>query len=438
MASIIKKHRKSGDKYYISYRCRDEYGNVKQHWLPCTDRKEAHYLLDEVVQAEQDGREYVRPQAYAPTATTAISANHMTIQELLERYIDISRQHWDPNTLSNARHIAKDYIVPYIGNVPVAAVTSMYLQDYYNDLPRHKAVQGNHKRDPGNISPRTIREVHKLLRPALNLAVIWGELSNNPALPLQLPKEVKKKREQWSETEVVEALNLCTDPQLRAAIAVQFSGTTRSGELLGLTWDCVDITDPNHASMTINKELMRIKIKDMVDTNERGIYVKFPAVIGANNKTIRVLKTPKNITSIRRVYLPPTTAILLRELREVQDIERAAYGDHYHDYNLVFCQNNGRPLEQKYMSKHFKSFVSVHNLHMVDLYSLRHAGATAKLRGTRNLKAVQGDMGHATPEMLTKVYAAIVDEDRVHNAEVIETSVLSQIYLKSQNVDNKI
>ena len=43
----------------------------------------------------------------------------------------------------------------------------------------------------------------------------------------------------------------------------------------------------------------------------------------------------------------------------------------------------------------------------------------------------QGDMGHATPEMLTKVYAAIVDEDRMHNAEVIEASVLSKIHLKS-------
>lgn len=68
---------------------------------------------------------------------------------------------------------------------------------------------------------------------------------------------------------------------------------------------------------------------------------------------------------------------------------------------------------------------------MIDFYALRHSGATAKLRSTRDLKAVQGDMGHATPEMLTKVYAAIVDEDRMHNAEVIEASVLSKIHLKS-------
>ena len=151
MASIVKKHRKRGDKYYISYRSRNAEGKATQHWLPCADRKDARDLLEEVEQAEREGREYVRPQAYAPPTTTAVPANRMTIEELLERYVDIARQHWSARTLGNARHISRDYIVPYIGNVPVAAVTPMYLQDYYNDLPKHKAVQGNHKRDPGNI-----------------------------------------------------------------------------------------------------------------------------------------------------------------------------------------------------------------------------------------------------------------------------------------------
>lgn len=431
MASITKKHRKSGDRYYITYRTRDAKGKAKQHWLPCEDRREAYHLLDDVSAAEQSNRQYVRPQAYASAAGNPVLIGHMTIKEVLERYIDLGRQHWSPNTLGNARHICADYIVPYIGDVPVAAVTPMMLQDYYNDLPRHKAVQGNHKRDPGNVSARTVREVHKLLRPALDKAVIWGELPSNPTLPLQLPKEEKKAREQWSEAEVVAALNLCDDPQLRAAIAVQFAGTTRSGELLGLTWDCVDISDPSHAAIRIEKSLERVKRQDMIDTGGRGIMLEFPPVLGGkHNTTVRLLKIPKNRSSIRKVYLSQTAAMLLRELRKVQNAEKEICGDSYHGYNLVFCQPNGEPLEQNYLSKHFKKFLAAHDLRVVDFYSLRHSGATAKLRGTKNLKAVQGDMGHASPEMLTKVYAAIVDEDRVHNADVIESAVLSQVHRK--------
>lgn len=431
MASITKKHRKSGDRYYITYRTRDAKGKAKQHWLPCEDRREAYHLLDDVSAAEQSNRQYVRPQAYASAAGNPVLIGHMTIKEVLERYIDLGRQHWSPNTLGNARHICADYIVPYIGDVPVAAVTPMMLQDYYNDLPRHKAVQGNHKRDPGNISARTVREVHKLLRPALDKAVIWGELPNNPTLSLQLPKEDKKIRDQWSEAEVITALNLCNDPQLRAAIAVQFAATTRSGELLGLTWDCVDISDPNHAVIRIEKSLERVKRQDVIDTGGRGIMLEFPPILGGKcNTTMRVLKVPKNSSSVRKVYLSQTAAALLMELQRAQDAEKEAFGDSYRDYNLVFCQLNGEPVEQNYLSKHFKKFLVAHNLRMVDFYSLRHSGATAKLRGTRNLKAVQGDMGHASPEMLTKIYAAIVDEDRVHNADVIESAVLSLVQAK--------
>lgn len=46
-------------------------------------------------------------------------------------------------------------------------------------------------------------------------------------------------------------------------------------------------------------------------------------------------------------------------------------------------------------------------------------------------------MHRRSPEMLTKVYAAIVDEDRAHNAEVIEKSVMSQVrHPEAQDTDN--
>ena len=36
-------------------------------------------------------------------------------------------------------------------------------------------------------------------------------------------------------------------------------------------------------------------------------------------------------------------------------------------------------------------------------------------------------LGHATAEMLTKVYAAIVDEDRVNNAIIMEERLFSKL-----------
>ena len=186
MASITTKKRKNGIKWYVIQNHYNADGERRPIWVPCTDRKEALRLLPEVEDAERQGIAYVRPDdALAAMPLAAVRIEGMTVEELLSRYVDGARQQWDANTLGNARHIIADYIVPYIGSVPVANVNPMMLQSYYNDLPNHKAVQGNRKRDPGNISARTVREVHKILRPALNKAVLWGALPNNPALPLE-------------------------------------------------------------------------------------------------------------------------------------------------------------------------------------------------------------------------------------------------------------
>jgi len=58
---------------------------------------------------------------------------------------------------------------------------------------------------------------------------------------------------------------------------------------------------------------------------------------------------------------------------------------------------------------------------------LRHASATAKLRATHDVKAVQGDTGHATADMLQNVYAGILDEDRKNTTIKMEEAVFSKL-----------
>ena len=51
-------------------------------------------------------------------------------------------------------------------------------------------------------------------------------------------------------------------------------------------------------------------------------------------------------------------------------------------------------------------------------HSLRHSSTTYKLKLNHgDLKATQGDTGHAEIDMITKVYAHILDEDRKVNAQ---------------------
>ena len=53
--------------------------------------------------------------------------------------------------------------------------------------------------------------------------------------------------------------------------------------------------------------------------------------------------------------------------------------------------------------------------------SLRHTSVTYKLSGG-DIKAVQGDSGHAQADMVTEVYGHIIDEDRRKNAGRMENA----------------
>lgn len=435
MASIQWKKRTNTRKPYIVYRYVDVNGKKKCGWIPCENKKEANLLIDDVRLAESEGREYVRPSEIQPAHVSygqSDSAGIMTVRELLGKYVIIGAENWQPSTLHSHRSIIANYIDPFIGDVPLSAVTPRMVQDFYNDLPTHKAIKGHlWKRQPGNISARTVKEVHKILRPAFNLAQVWGECAINPTLPVKLPKQPHPERQQWSEEEVEEALRLCADEYLHLAIALQFSATTRSGELAGITWDKVDLSNPDEPTVDIDKTLRRLYKADIEATGTRDILAVFPQIKGG--KTQMVLKRPKTETSIRRIYLPADVGQMLSAHRAVQNAQKEALGDDYHDYGLVFAQANGDPYDVKDLSKRFKSFCKRYGLRMVDFYSLRHAGATSKLRDSKNIKAVQGDMGHASPEMLTKVYATIVDEDRRNIAHGMQKKVFSKLKQDKQD-----
>lgn len=142
-----------------------------------------------------------------------------------------------------------------------------------------------------------------------------------------------------------------------------------------------------------------------------------------NTNTRIVPKKPKAESSIRKIWLPKTLASILQERKKSQDELIHFLGDKYHDYNLVVAQANGRPCEGRIIEEAFQSLKKDAGLPNVVFHSLRHSSTTYKLKLNHgDLKATQGDTGHAELDMITKVYAHILDEDRKINAQKFETS----------------
>lgn len=87
-------------------------------------------------------------------------------------------------------------------------------------------------------------------------------MPKNLAIYATVPKYKSAKREIWTAETLMHALEVCEDERLKLALNLAFSCSMRMGEMLGLTWDCVDISDEaieeGRAFIYIDKEVQRV------------------------------------------------------------------------------------------------------------------------------------------------------------------------------------
>lgn len=178
----------------------------------------------------------------------------------------------------------------------------------------------------------------------------------------------------------------------------------------------------DNAYIYIDAELTRASKQAIEMLGEKDIYYIFTPLM-PNTSTRLILKKPKTDSSIRKVWLPKTLAYILREWRKAQEELKSFLGDEYQDFDLVVALPNGRPCENRIIEKEFSILKEKAGLPNVVFHSLRHSSTTYKLKLNHgDLKATQGDTGHAEIDMITKVYAHILDEDRKVNAQKFENA----------------
>ena len=415
--------RKKGQKYEISYRC----PNYEKPFSERFDSYEAAKLRIAQIEYEKSLGTFEPPKraTLAPRKTP-----YVTVGELLDEYVQLyGLKHWGDSYLSSSQRYIEHYIKPNIGNVAVKDMTTHDLDVFYDNLLDQPAVvlKGHQKKDK-KISPSVIVKIHALMSGAFKKAVGWKYITINPSENATLPERVKKERDSWSASEVKYALVICENPVLKLAMLLALGCSMRIGEILGLTWDCVDLSEESlsaeNASLFISKELKRCQKSSLEALEKRGrskVLFTFPAWKQTDCTTALVLKTPKTESSVRVVYLPRTVAAALLEAKKRQDEEKILLGSDYKDFNLVLAQPSGRPYERRQIDRMLEVFIQENELRKVVFHSLRHSSTSIKLQiSNGNIKAVQGDTGHAQARMVTEVYAHTNNEERQLLAQKVD------------------
>lgn len=411
MASIKRRR----GKYHVVYYYLNEDGEKKQKWESFDTEAEAKHRKAEI--------------EYKQGPRTFIAPSKTTVAAFLEDFVSLyGTKKWSPSTYEANTGLIRNYINPKLGSTLMQDVTSIAADRFISALQRTKCpTYKNRYSKTEYMTPANIERINKLLRCAFGQAVRWDIIAKNPFENTTLPKIKHKPREIWDAATIRKALDECKDGRLYVAINLSFACSLRMGEITGLTWDCVHISDSDiakdDAHIIVNKELARVDQRAIDALGEKDIIFMFPRIVKAKSTTRLVLKRPKTETSIRKVWLPKTLAYILRDWHQKQDKLKEIMGDEYSDYNLVLALETGRPCEDRVIGNQFERLKKSANLPNVVFHSLRHSSTTYKLKLNHgDIKATQGDTGHAQASMVTEVYAHILDEERKINAQKFEVA----------------
>lgn len=422
--------RERNGKYCVIYNYIDDNRKRRQKWETYKTKAEALRRKREIEFKKSEGS-FIIPQCN-------------TMKDLLKEYVELyGKDKWSVSTYGSNTALIRNYILPMIGNTALGEVNTRFLEKYYQKLLNTTAVRkqafGKKQKNGQNkcVSTSTVRDIHKLLRNCLEQAVKWELIDKNPAVHATVPKHKQEKRDIWTAETLMRALDACDDKVLALALNLSFAGSLRMGELLGLTWDCVDVSEESvrdgMGNIYINKELQRVTKESLKNLDGKDILFVFPEE-SKRCTTVRVLKTPKTESSVRKVFLPASVAAMLQEHKKEQEELQAVVGTEYHDYNLVMATSFGMPQGDNVIRNKLKRLIREHDLPDVVFHSIRHTSVTYKLKlNGGDIKSVQGDSGHSQVNMVTDVYSHIIDEDRKRNAQLFEDAFYGR-----KNLDPKM
>lgn len=308
-----------------------------------------------------------------------------TVKDWAEIWLNEYTGNLKPLTVKQYTTYINNRIVKNMGSVKLTRLDTPIIQRFYNQLTKE------------GLSPVTIKNIHSILHSMLETAVEVGYMRTNPSNVCRLPKPEKKQIKPLENADISKLLEALKGDKYESLYTVDLFTGLRQGELLGLTWDCIDF---KKGTMYIYRQLQFNK----------GSYY-FTSL--KNGKT-------------RTIVLAPYVLNILRNQKAWQaECQLKSYGMWNNKDDLVFTNELGGHLTQNYTYRHFKKIVSSIGIPDARLHDLRHTFAVSSLQSGNDVKTVQEALGHHTAAFTLDVYGHVTEEMRKASADRLETFINS-------------
>ena len=305
----------------------------------------------------------------AATAGQLILGRDQPVATYLERWLnDAARPSIRVKTYEDY-DLCVRRLTPHIGYIRLRALTPEHIQEALGALSRR------------GLAPRTVRQVHMVLRRALKQAVLWRVLATNPSDAVRPPRAARIEHRVLNEEEMRRLLEAMQGSRQYALFVLLATTGCRIGEALGLRWTDVDF---RRSTASIRRALQV----------QRGIGIAFVE--------------PKSARSRRTLPLPPETLIALEMHREIQDRDRSKARDLWTETGLIFTTPTGGPRNPHNLIEPFGIALKRAGLPHVRIHDMRHSAATHLLTKGVHPKVVQDLLGHSTIAITLDTYSHVL------------------------------
>lgn len=344
-------------------------------------RREVKAKMDAYLEQKEEQEQFA--QAVTDKVTAQSQAAEHDDDLFLSDWLDVWHKSYlsdiKLSTRGNYRSIIDNHIIPAIGNYRLSKLKAPVIQDFYNKL-----------RDENHLSPKYIKNIHGVLHSALDKAVEVEFAAKNYSSVCSIPKVEEPEITPLNKEEQERLFAALKGEPFEDLILVDLFTGLRCGELIGLTWDCVDFET---GIIHVKKQLSICRQK------------------GGGKSYWSTLKNGKT-----RIVLPaPFVMDVLKHHKAVQAAQKLSAGSLWDEGDfpgLVFTHPNGYHYIQPTIWKEFQKILKKAGLEHHRVHDLRHTFAVNSLKAGDDVKTLQENMGHYSASFTLDKYGHVVDEMR--------------------------
>lgn len=275
-------------------------------------------------------------------------------------------------TVQNYNDIVRLYIEPTIGKVKLTQLRP----DHVRTMVATIAAQG--------LSPNTQRLARSVLRRALRTAESDGRVTRNVAALVDGVRVPAPEGRTLTIDDARKLLDVARGHRLEAAVVVALTTGLRRGELLGLTWEDVDL---KRGTLTIRRALKR---------RAGGL----------------VLEEPKTRGSRRTVHIGKLGVDALKAHRASQATEKLKAGPMWSTEwpAMVFTSQVGTPADPDHFKHLISQLTTKAGLGHWSPHELRHSAASLLIAQGVDLKVISETLGHASIRQTADTYGHLMGD----------------------------